>query len=106
MVVQPNLEICPRRKVCVPAFGRNTVVAVAVPEESGLAETCPGGEHGSIAAGPLRARVEDKEIGFVQRLDSTRIRMDVVDDFDRHVEPTFELSSIERPWEVHARDGR
>src|SRR6266545_5019770 len=104
MVVQPNLEICPRRKVCMPAFGRNTVVAVAVPEQSGLAETCPGGEHGSIAAGRLRARVEESEVGFIQRVDSTRIRMDVVDDFDRHVERTSEVSSIERPWEVHAHD--
>src|SRR6266540_1293957 len=84
MVVQPNLEICPRRKVCMPAFGRNTTVA--------------------IAAGRLRARVEESEVGFIQRVDSTRIRMDVVDDFDRHVERTSELSSIERPWEVHAHD--
>jgi CRP-like cAMP-binding protein len=50
-------------KVGVPALAGEGMIALHVPIEAGLAQAGPGGDHGGVAGGAGRARIQHQEIG-------------------------------------------
>src|SRR5262252_6468895 len=65
-------------KTGMAAFGSKRPVLLTVPVETGFAQTCPGGNHCSVALGVWRALIQYGKIVWSKRSNAVSIGFEVV----------------------------
>src|ERR1700678_4415479 len=103
---QLDFQFVARSEIAVPAFAGENVLALPVPDQTGLSQPRSRRDHSLIASRGLRMDlIESDRVGRFQALDSPGLRLEIVDDADRaQLQFPGEARRFDNPGEIRGFD--